>query len=132
MKFSTRAEYGLRAMVNLARNYGRNYCSLAKIAEEEHISQAYLERLFARLKKAGLIKSTKGVNGGYKLCQKPAEIKIKAVFEALEGSLAPYYCITDSCHCTKNSRCLIQGVWGGMNNVLLKYLNSISLKSLIK
>jgi len=132
MKFSTRAEYGLRAMVNLARNYGNSYCSLAIIAKEEHISQAYLERLFARLKKAGLVKSTKGVNGGYQLCQKPAEIKIKAVFEALEGSLAPYYCVADGCNCLKDNRCLIQSVWGGMNEVLTKYLNSISLKNLIK
>jgi Rrf2 family transcriptional regulator, cysteine metabolism repressor len=132
MKFSTKAEYGLRALVNLASKKG--YFSLAQIAKEENISLAYLERLFAKLKKAKIVISQKGVNGGYKLAKPMNKISIKEVFVALEGDLSPYKCdCLDLANiCNINCKCNIKMVWQRLETEICKTLNSISLKDLIK
>src|SRR4030042_4510782 len=103
MIFSTKSEYGLRALVSLAKNQDKAPYSLAKIAKEEKISLAYLERLFARLKKAKIVQSAKGVNGGYKLSRPASKISVKDIFTALEGSLAPYICAGIGGLCGKKS-----------------------------
>jgi len=131
MKFSTKAEYGLRALVNLAQQKG--YYSLAQIAKEENISLAYLERLFSKLKKAKIIESQKGVNGGYKLAKPLAKISIKEIFEALEGNLSPYNCdcLSNNSLCEMNCSCNIKTVWQKLEKEICKTLESIKLKDLI-
>jgi len=132
MKFSTKAEYGLRALVNLAGKKG--YYSLAQIAKEEKISLAYLERLFAKLKKAKIVGSQKGVKGGYRLSRPLNKISVKEVFEALEGNLSPYDCdcLDLSGICKIKCSCNIKMVWQKLEQEINKTLNSISLKDLIK
>jgi len=130
MKFSTKAEYGLRAMIRLARNKAKEPYSLAQIAREEHISLAYLERLISRLKRAGLVLSTKGVAGGYKLSRAPEKISIGEVFVALEGSLAPYKCVGVGVFCSARG-CATKVVWQKLQKAVEKTLNSIKLKDLI-
>lgn len=132
MKFSTRTEYGLRAILRVARS-GRKPYSLAKIARLEGISLGYLEKLFAKLKKAGFIKSTKGAKGGYVLARPAANIKVYEVIEVLEGSLAPFYCVdfqSKKYSCQK--KCVTQKVWRKLYKEIIKTLNSISLNDLIK
>lgn len=132
MIFSTRAEYGLRAILRIAKNEKKPY-SLAKIAKIEEISLGYLEKLLAKLKKAGLVKSTKGMKGGYILNYSPAKIKVSQVIQALEGTLAPFYCV-DKRHgkisCPRG--CLTQKVWLKLYAQINKTLNKISLADLIK
>src|SRR5256885_11179792 len=97
MMFSTRAEYGVRVMVELARRGadGKGGCvSLTEIAEGDELPLAYLEHLAARLRKAGLVESRRGVRGGYLLARPAAEITMAEVVEALEGSIAPIECIS--------------------------------------
>lgn len=132
MKFSTRSEYGLRAIASLARHHQERPYSLAKIAKDENISQAYLERLFSRLKKSKLIKSAKGVKGGYQLTQSPDKIKISAVFEALEGSLSPYSCADKKSHCAQKPNCCVHSVWQNLYKNMVAFLDSVSLADLIK
>jgi Rrf2 family protein len=132
MKFSTKAEYGLRALVNLAGKKG--YYSLAQIAKEERISLAYLERLFAKLKKAKIIASQKGVNGGYRLAKPSKAITVKDIFMALEGNLTPYKCnCFDFSQICKTSKCAcqIKSVWRKLDDQINKTLESIKLKNLI-
>ncbi len=133
MKFSTRTTYGLRAMIHLARNWDRGSISLSKIANIENISQKYLERLFAKLKKAGLVKATKGAGGGYKLTKKPSQINIYDIVKTLEGKMSPFYCLTEDgkIYCSSKEKC-------GATHVLIKVqqavnltLKSIKLKDLI-
>ena len=83
MIFTTKAGYGLRAMVQLAKNYSREPYSLNKISRLEGISLAYLERLMAALKKKGLVESVKGAKGGYILAKTPAKVTVFEIVEAL-------------------------------------------------
>ena len=96
MKFSTRSTYGLRAMIVLAKHWQKGSISLANIAQKEKISPKYLERLFSRLKKAGLVKAEKGSGGGYKLTSHPSRVNVFDIINALEGKIYPFHCLTDS------------------------------------
>jgi Rrf2 family cysteine metabolism transcriptional repressor len=95
MMFSTRAEYGVRVMVELARRGGDEPVSLAEIADGDGLPLAYLEHLAARLRKAGLVESRRGARGGYMLARPAKEITMAEVVEALEGSIAPIECISE-------------------------------------
>jgi Rrf2 family cysteine metabolism transcriptional repressor len=96
MMFSTKAEYGVRVMVELARRAGDDPIPLTEIADHDGLPLAYLEHLVARLRKAGLVDSRRGSRGGYMLARPPAEITMAEVVEALEGSIAPIECISQS------------------------------------
>jgi Rrf2 family iron-sulfur cluster assembly transcriptional regulator len=125
MKFSTKAEYGLRAIVELAKS--KTPVSLASIARQEGLSLAYLERLFASLKRAGLVTSFKGLRGGYTLTRSAAKISVAEIITALEGSLYEIKCG----HC-KVCGCNVHSVWDRLYKQIDQTLNSITLKSLIK
>jgi Rrf2 family cysteine metabolism transcriptional repressor len=99
MIFTTKAEYGVRLLVELGRQHdgagapgGRGPTSLKAIAEAEELPLAYLERIVALLKKAGLVEATRGAHGGYRLTRQPAEIHMDEVVLALEGVVAPMTC----------------------------------------
>ncbi len=96
MMFSTKAEYGIRVMVELARQAGEQPIPLAEIAERGGLPLAYLEHLVARLRKADLVASRRGSRGGYMLARPAAEITMAEVVEALEGSIAPIECISEA------------------------------------
>src|SRR5213595_2242346 len=96
MMFSTKAEYGIRVLVELAGRSGDAPVSLAEIAEANALPLAYLEHLVARLRKAGLVDSRRGSRGGYLLARPAAEITMAEVVEALEGSIAPIECISEA------------------------------------
>jgi Rrf2 family cysteine metabolism transcriptional repressor len=102
MMFSTKAEYGVRVMVELARRASENadgvesVVPLAEIAEHDGMPLAYLEHLVARLRKAGLIDSRRGSRGGYLLARLAQDITMAEVVEALEGSIAPIECISQA------------------------------------
>ncbi len=128
MKFSTRTEYGLRAIVHLDPA-GKKPVSLAMIARDEGLSLSYLERLFARMKKAGIVKSVKGVNGGYLLAAPAGKITTLQIIEALEGTVAPYGCVDKKVCC--ECGCKVHPVWEALYAQVRKTLNSISLKSIM-
>ena len=96
MMFSTKAEYGVRVMVELARRAGGEPIPLAEIAAHDGLPLAYLEHLVARLRKAGLVDSRRGSRGGYMLARAASEITMAEVVEALEGSIAPIECISQA------------------------------------
>lgn len=131
MQFSTKAEYGLRAIVRLAQKSKKGPYSLARIAKEEKISLAYLERLVAKLKKAKFIKSVKGIKGGYQLSKPAKEISVAKIIETLEGTLAPYCCLLPKTLCA-NKNCLTKKVWRKLYVGTKKILGSITLADLIK
>ena len=98
MLFSTKAEYGVRLMVELGRRAGGGSpaecapVALAALAEAEHLPLSYLEHLVAKLRQAGLVSSVRGAHGGYRLIRDAAEITMLDVVEALEGPIAPMEC----------------------------------------
>jgi len=87
VRISTRGEYGLRAMLDLALHYGEGPIALKQIAERQDISEHYLEQLMGSLRKAGLVSSVRGAQGGYQLARSPQETTAAAVLRALEGEL---------------------------------------------
>jgi Rrf2 family cysteine metabolism transcriptional repressor len=95
MMFSTKAEYGVRVMVELARHDGDGPTPLAEVAETDGLPLAYLEHLVARLRRAGLVESRRGARGGYLLARPAADITMAEIVEALEGSIAPIECISE-------------------------------------
>ncbi len=132
MKFSTRSSYGLRALANLARRYGQEPYSLTKLAAEENISQPYLERIFSRLKKAGILLSSKGVAGGYILAEEPSKISILNVIEALEGSVSVFHCLNDGGGLICNKKdCPSGQVYQKVQAAILDSLKSMNLIDLI-
>jgi Rrf2 family protein len=96
MLFSTKAEYGVRLMVELGRQPGSEPISLSSVAEAERLPLSYLEHLVARLRKAGLVTSTRGAHGGYRLAKPAGEITLDMVVEALEGQIAPMECFHET------------------------------------
>src|SRR5258708_29471149 len=96
MMFSTKAEYGIRVMVELARTTTSEPIPLAEIAEHGGLPLAYLEHLVARLRKAGLVASRRGSRGGYMLARPAKDITMAEVVLALEGSIAPIECISEA------------------------------------
>ena len=85
MKLSTKGRYGVKAMVDLAINYGEEPVSIKSISERQSISEYYLEQLFSTLRRAELIKSIRGAQGGYILNRSPEQITIHQIIEVLEG-----------------------------------------------
>lgn len=92
MLFSTRAEYGVRLMVELGRQQGDEPVSLSAVAEGERLPLSYLEHLVAKLRKAGLVESQRGARGGYRLGRPAEEIEMLEVVQALEGTITPMEC----------------------------------------
>jgi Rrf2 family transcriptional regulator, cysteine metabolism repressor len=95
MLFSTKAEYGIRLMVELGRTADSAPVSLGAVAESEMLPLSYLEHLVAKLRGAGLVTSTRGAHGGYQLARPPEEIDMLEVVQALEGPIAPMECFHD-------------------------------------
>jgi len=118
MMFSTRSEYGVRVMIQLARRRGSGPVPLTEIAEAESLPLSYLEQLVSRLRKAELVSSTRGAHGGYELSRDPAGITMAEVVRALEGSLVPMQCFDE----LGGSRVLCNHVDDGFENCATKLL----------
>ncbi len=123
MKFSTKGPYGLRAVVELATRYGEGPVSLAAVATEQGISEAYLEQLMRSLKKAGIVKTARGKSGGYLLTREPLKISVLEVLRALEGSTDVVDCIGSGANvcenaCTCSARPLFLKLQSRINAVL--------------
>lgn len=130
MKLSTNSRYGLRAMVDLAANYIDTPVALCAIAERQHISLSYLEQTFSMLRKAGLIKSFKGAQGGYALTNNADTITVAAILRILEGDLS---IIDDSvvyCGLDPIKRCIKENIWDAINSKVATTLQSITLAQL--
>ncbi len=129
MKISKKSQYGLRALVFLARNKD-NFLSLRKISEKEKISFDYLEKIFSKFEKSGIVKSKKGSQGGYSLALAPDKIKVGKVLNALEGDIALVECVGNK-KCVFEKSCKTINAWKKIQESLEKTINSISLKDLI-
>lgn len=136
MKLSTKGKYGLRAFIDLAVWGEEEPVSLTTIAGRQEISVNYLEQLMAKLKKAGLVESIRGVNGGYRLAKPASEISVGAVLRALEGDLTPVECAaidsSKETHCTGSGTCVSKIVWKRINDSINNTVDSIYIGELVK
>ena len=133
MRFSTREQYGLRAMVELARRYGGDPVSLSTVAEAEGLSLSYLEQVAASLRDAGLLESRRGAYGGYSLAHAPAEVTAGDVIRALEGTIVRVPCFEErpATPCGREGSCATRNVWLEVRRKLVETLDSITLADLV-
>lgn len=133
MRLSTKGRYGIRAMLDLALHSSEGYVALKSIAERQDISEHYLEQLIASLRRAGLVKSERGSQGGYMLAHQPKEINVGMILRALEGSLAPVDCVseTDPANCPKSEQCVTRNVWIKIRDGINQVVDNISLQDLV-
>lgn len=132
LKLSTRGEYGLRAMVDLALRYGKGPITLKSVAERQEISEPYLEQLIAVLRKASLVKSVRGAQGGYCLIREPGKITVGEVIRALEGPIAPVDCVSEDNpeSCSRAENCLTKVIWERVRDSIADVLDSFTLADL--
>ena len=131
MKLSTRTRYGLRAILELAENYGQGPLRLRTIAERQEISVKYLEHLMSVLKSAGIVRSIRGPNGGYVLAKSPDEIRVSDCFNYLEGHVITSECVDNSSFCHRAADCAARGLWIDIQNTVMELLRSVTLQNLI-
>ncbi|MBL7214905.1 MAG: Rrf2 family transcriptional regulator [Phycisphaerae bacterium] len=132
MKLSSRARYGMRAILELAMEYGKDPLQIKTIAEREDISNKYLEQLIAMLKAAGLVRSIRGPRGGYLLAKPPAEIKLKEVFVTLEGPMIPAECLDHPEFCPRCMDCATREIWSELQDAINSVLESVTLADLVE
>ena len=132
MKISTKGRYGLRAMVDLAFHARNEHVALSAVAERQNISTNYLEQVFSGLRKAGLVKSVKGAQGGYILAENPVNIKVGTILRVLEGSLSVIDGIeTQNIDSKSIQYCLKQSVWDKIDESISNVVDSITLEDLV-
>ena len=132
MKLSTKGRYGIRLMVDLALHHGEGQILLKDIAERQEISEKYLWQLIPPLKNAGLISSIRGAHGGYMLTKPPAQITLKDIVIAVEGSMCLVDCVDNPSVCSRADTCASRDVWCEISEKILQALEAITLEKLVE
>lgn len=131
MRLSTRGRYGLKAMVDLAVEYGSRPMSVSALAALQGISDSYLEQLLHQLRKADLVISTRGAQGGYKLSRPPEEINVGEVLRTLEGTTALVECVGDEFFgCDNACSCSARPLWLKLQSRINDVLNSTTIRDM--
>ncbi len=134
MKLTTKGRYAVMAMVDLAASFKGNPVALADIAERQEISLSYLEQLFAKLRRSGLLDSVRGPGGGYSLSRPAAEIRISDIILAADEPIRATRCHTGSpegCIASRG-RCLTHDLWDGLSQQVHLYLSSVTLEDVVE
>ncbi|GFZ31502.1 transcriptional regulator [Clostridium zeae] len=130
MKLSTKGRYGVKAMVDLAINYGEAPVSIKTISERQSISEYYLEQLFSPLRKAKLIKSIRGAQGGYVLNKEPKDITVANIMDVLEGPIEIAECV-DGTACDNVDCCATTLLWKKIKNSIDDVMESVTLQDIV-
>jgi len=130
MRVTTRSRYALHALLELANSHGGGPTYLSELCKAAGTSQKYLERIFARLKGAGIVQSSRGRSGGYELAKPPEEVYLIDVWRALEGPVLPLECLADPQSCPKSARCVPQSFWARVASAVADVLERTTLADL--
>ncbi|HXG35884.1 MAG TPA: Rrf2 family transcriptional regulator [Dehalococcoidia bacterium] len=131
MKVSTKGDYGIRALIELA-----HHCSdprplqSSEIAARQNIPESYLEQLLTTLRRAGFIRSVRGPQGGHLLIREPSELKISEVIQALEGELLPIDCLEEGSVCSRDGGCAQREMWEEVRSAVLHVLDNVTIADL--
>jgi Rrf2 family iron-sulfur cluster assembly transcriptional regulator len=133
MQLSTKGRYAVMAMVDLASRSSDSPVRLAAIAEKQQISLAYLEQLFTKLRRAGLVTSARGPGGGYRLSRHPQSIFVSEIMNAVDEPIKMTRCITGSeIACIGNKgRCLTHDLWRALSDHILLFLQTVTLRDVL-
>ncbi len=132
MNVTTRGRYALRVMLDLAQHGGSGFVSLKTVAERQDISMKYLEAIVCELKKAGLLESGRGKEGGYRLSHTPEDYSVGEILRVLEDNLAPVACIkAGSVDCAHAGECMTLPMWRELDELTNAYLDRVTLQDLL-
>ncbi|HZQ37660.1 MAG TPA: Rrf2 family transcriptional regulator [Dehalococcoidia bacterium] len=130
MKVSTKGDYGVRALIELALHYGQGPLQSAEIAARQRIPEPYLDHLLTTLRRAGFIRSIRGPQGGHELVREPERLPIDEVIEALEGSLIPSPCLDEGSPCARQGGCAQREMWQEVYDATRQILHRTTLADL--
>lgn len=132
MNITSKGRYALRVMLDLAQHRQEGYISLKTIAERQGYSMKYLEMIVGSLKRAGLVASIRGKEGGYQLVRDPEDYTIGEILRCIEDNLAPVSCIKagDIC-CEHAGECMTVPMWKELDDITNAYLDGVSLQDLL-
>jgi Rrf2 family transcriptional regulator, cysteine metabolism repressor len=131
MKLSTKCRYGVRAMIEIASHFGEGAVKRKTITASQGISHGYLENILIALKSHQLIRTARGVNGGFVLEKKPSQVRLLEIVNALEGSIAPVDCVENASACERAGRCPARTAWKKLYDAQNKVLSGITLQDLL-
>ena len=132
MNVTSKGRYALYIMLDLARREDEACVSLKTIADRHDISMKYLEAIVGSLKRAGLVESTRGKEGGYRLNRSPEDYSVGEILRCLEDNLAPVACIrSGNVNCEKAGECITVPMWKELDDITNAYLDTVSLKDLL-
>lgn len=134
MKLSTKGEYATRAVLYLSQHYEQGVVQIHEIAENEKIPIKYLEQILLALKNAGVLRSKKGIKGGYYLAHSPEEITLGEVVRVMDGPLAPIKCVSTNFYerCPEELSCGTRNVWLEVRNAVANILDNTTFADLCK
>ena len=131
MKVSTKGDYGIRALIELAHRYGDpKPTQSGDIAARQAIPESYLEQLLTTMRRAGFIRSVRGPQGGHALIRDPQTLPVSEVIVALEGSILPIDCLDDLSACSKSGGCAQRDMWQAVRLAILGVLDSTTIADL--
>lgn len=131
MKLSTRAKYGIHAMIDLAYHEGRGPQAINAIAERQGMPEQYLEQLIALLRRRGLVRSVRGAQGGYLLARPAKDITMQELMDTLEGPIRFSDCVYDQEHCANSGACATQKMWVRLNARIAEELRGTTLADVL-
>ena len=131
MRLTTKGRFAVTAMLDLAINEADKPVTLAGISERQSISLSYLEQLFSRLRRSGLVKSVRGPGGGYRIAKALNEITVSEIISAVDELIDATQCGGHE-NCRDEGRCMTHDLWATLNEKMVDYLDSVSLKDLVE
>ena len=130
MKLTTKGRYAVTAMLDLALRYDKGAVTLAEIAKRQGISLSYLEQLFAKLRRSGLVDSVRGPGGGYNLAMEPNKISVAEIIVAINENIDATRCGGEK-NCHGDETCLTHQLWEDLSTRIHEFLNGITLGDLV-
>lgn len=134
MNISTRGRYGLRALADMALHAIEGPVALRIIADRQNISESYLEQVFSSLRKAGLVRSVRGAQGGYELSRPASEITVGEILRTLEGPISPVHCVdleSPGSDCEMEKTCITRPFWEDLRDVINRFLDHTTLQDVV-
>jgi len=135
MRLSTQSRYGVRAVFDIAYHSEGLETQVKDISRRQGISPRYLEQIFQKLKKGGIVRSKRGPTGGYFLSRRPEEITVGEIVQITEGDVSPVLCLKAADRrqpCDKVEECVTRVIWNEAGNRLKEYLSSVTVRDLCK
>ncbi len=130
MRLTTKGRFAVTAMLDIALHEADKPVTLAGISERQSISLSYLEQLFSRLRKQGLVSSVRGPGGGYRIAKPHADISVSSIITAVDEQIDATQCGgSENCH--DEGRCMTHDLWASLNGKILEYLSGVSLADMV-